>query len=114
MAIKKSLLAVGLSAAVAFAASLNWPVSAIAQEEKPKPQVLFTNVNIFDGKADKLATGMSVLVEGNLIKKVAKGEIAAKGAKVIDGGGRTLMPGLIDSHSHFNMSAEGGATKMEG
>ena len=111
---KKSLLTVGLSVAVAFAASLNWPVSAIAQEEKPKPQVLFTNVNIFDGKADKLATGMSVLVEGNLIKKVAKGEIAAKGAKVIDGGGRTLMPGLIDSHSHFNMNADGGVTKMEG
>ena len=57
MVINKSLLAVGLSAAVAFAASLNWPVSAIAQEEKPKPQVLFTNVNIFDGKSDKLAEG---------------------------------------------------------
>lgn len=86
MFIKKSLLAVGLSAAVAFAASLNRPVSAIAQEEKPKPQVLFTNVNIFDGKSDSLAEGMSVLVEGNLIKKVTKGDIEADGAKVIDGG----------------------------
>ena len=101
MFIKKSLLAVGLSAAVAVAASLNWPVSAIAQEEKPKPQVLFTNVNIFDGKSDTLAEGMSVLVEGNLIKQIGKGLKAGDGAKVIDGGGRTLMPGMIDGHAHL-------------
>jgi len=99
MFIKKSLLAVCLTAAFAFVAS------AAAQEEKPKPQVLFTNVNIFDGKSDKLATGMSVLVEGNLIKKVAKGKIdAGSNAKVIDGGGRTLMPGLIDMHSHLALA----------
>jgi len=102
MFIKKSLLAVGLTAALVFAASLNWPVSAIAQDKKPKPQVLFTNVNVFDGKSDQLAKGMSVLVEGNLIKKIAKGKIKADGAKVIDGGGRTLMPGLIDMHVHLS------------
>jgi len=73
-----------------------------AAEEAPKPQVLFTNVNVFDGKSDKLAEGMSVLVEGNLIKKIAKGKIKADGAKVIDGGGRTLMPGLIDMHVHLS------------
>ncbi len=44
-------------------------------EEKPLPQVLFTNVNIFDGNSDSLAEGMSVLVEGNLIKQVKKGDI---------------------------------------
>ena len=43
MCIKKRLLAVSLAAALPFAAS------AVAQEEKPKPQVLFTNVNVFDG-----------------------------------------------------------------
>lgn len=101
MFIKKTLLAVVLTAALAFAAS------AAAQEEKPKPQVLFTNVNIFDGKSDTLTEGMSVLVEGNLIKKIAKGNIEADGATVIDGGGRTLMPGLIDSHVHINMYKDG-------
>jgi len=102
MFIKKSLLAVGLTATLAFAASLNWPFSAIAQDEKPKPQILFTNVNVFDGKSDTLAEGMSVLVEGNLIKKIVKGKIKADGAKLIDGGGRTLMPGLIDQHVHLS------------
>ena len=77
----------------------------------PKPQVLITNVNIFDGKSDTLAEGMSVLVEGNLIKKIAKGDInAGDGATVIDGGGRTLMPGLIDAHVHLNMQFGGHGT----
>jgi imidazolonepropionase-like amidohydrolase len=103
MVIKKSLLAVGLSAAVAFAASLNWPVSAIAQDKKPKPQVLFTNVNIFDGFSDKLAEGMSVLIEDNHIKEVGK-SITADGATIIDGGGRTMTPGLIDMHQHVMLN----------
>jgi imidazolonepropionase-like amidohydrolase len=71
-------------------------------EEQAKPQTLFKNVNVFDGKSDTLAEGMSVLVEGNLIKEVAKGDIeTGDDAKVIDGGGRTLMPGLIDNHVHL-------------
>ena len=113
MFMKKSLLAVGLSAAVAFAAALNWPVSAIAQQDKPKPQVLFTNVNIFDGFSDKLAEGMSVLVEDNHIKEVGK-SIKASGATVIDGGGRTMTPGLIDMHSHIVfMTPEGTNTYQD-
>jgi imidazolonepropionase-like amidohydrolase len=76
-----------------------------AAEEQPKPQILFTNVSVFDGKADTLAEGMSVLIEGNLIKKVAKGKINADGAKAIDGGGRILMPGLIESHAHLSFAA---------
>ena len=41
-----------------------------------------------------------MLVEGNLIKDVSTDAIEADGAAVIDGGGRTLMPGLIDAHWH--------------
>ena len=97
MFIKKRLLAVSLTAALLFAAS------AAAQDEKPTPQVLFTNVNIFDGKSDTLAEDMNVLVEGNLIKQIGKGLEAGAGAKVIDGGGRTLMPGLHDMHTHVGI-----------
>ena len=73
-------------------------------EDKPKPQVLFANVNIFDGKSDKLNMGQNVLVEGNVIKAIGKGLKARSGATVIDGGGRTLMPGLIDMHSHLSFA----------
>lgn len=63
-------------------------------------QTLFTNVAVFDGVSDTLIENANVLVEGNLIKQVSTSRISAKGAKVVDGGGRTLMPGLIDMHWH--------------
>ena len=69
------------------------------QAEQP-PRVLFTNVHVFDGKAEKRIMNANVLVEGNLIKQVSPTPISGEGAKVIDGGGRTLMPGLIDAHWH--------------
>ena len=74
--------------------------SAEAAEEKKPVQILFTNVNIFDGFSDKLSTGMSVLVEDNYIKEVGK-SIKAPGAYVVDGEGRTMTPGLIDMHTHI-------------
>ncbi len=63
-------------------------------------QTLFTNVNVFDGTSDKLKS-QDVLIEDNLIKQVDSNIDAPEGATVIDGGGRTLMPGLIDMHSHL-------------
>jgi imidazolonepropionase-like amidohydrolase len=74
---------------------------AIAQDEAPE-QVLFSNVQIFDGLNEERMAG-NVLVEGNLIKQVSAEAISAPGATVIDGGGRTLMPGLIDMHSHLSI-----------
>jgi len=74
-------------------------VSAVAQNEAPA-QVLFTNVQIFDGVSEE-RMARNVLVEGNLIKRVSAAAISAPGATVIDGGGRTLMPGLIDNHVHL-------------
>jgi imidazolonepropionase-like amidohydrolase len=67
---------------------------------------LFKNVNIFNGTDAKLAMGQDVLVEGNLIKKVGKGLKAGKGATVIQGGGRTLMPGLIEAHAHLSLHGD--------
>jgi len=75
--------------------------STIAQSNDPKPSVLITNTNIFDGKSDTLNKGMSVLIEGNQITKIGKSIAAPPGAAVIDGGGRTLMPGIIGAHEHI-------------
>ena len=73
---------------------------ASAQDDAPR-QVLFTNVNIFNGVDGELMMGGSVLVEGNLIKTVSAEAIDAPDAYAVDGEGRTLMPGLIDMHSHL-------------
>ena len=72
------------------------------------PLILIRNVNVFDGTSDELATGRDVLVEGKLIKSVGEG-LSAEGASiVIDGGGRTLTPGLIDMHQHLMLGGPDG------
>ncbi len=90
--------------ALLFAAVLTFStLPALAQ--KVAPQTLFTNVHVFDGVNDKRMESASVLVEGKLIKKVSTTAIDAPGATIIDGGGRTLMPGLIDGHAHISLVA---------
>jgi imidazolonepropionase-like amidohydrolase len=80
------------------------PDAAGATTAAPKVAVtLFKNVRIFDGKAEKLTDPSNVLVRGNIIERVSIASIqppADANVTVIDGGGRTLMPGLIDVHWH--------------
>jgi imidazolonepropionase-like amidohydrolase len=64
------------------------------------PQLLFTNARIFDGSSADCAEGMSVRVADGLIREISAQPIKAPEAQVIDVGGRTLMPGLIDAHVH--------------
>ena len=63
--------------------------------------VLFTDVTVFNGVDEKLIENANVLVEDNLIKTITTSSIEPGQATVINGGGRTLMPGLIDSHIHL-------------
>jgi imidazolonepropionase-like amidohydrolase len=93
--------------------SLIAPGSVFAQEELPR-QTLFKNVNIFNGTDNKLYENHSVLVENNLIKAISASEIKANAeATVVDGHSKTLMPGLIDSHSHLNVVMPGGLKELE-
>jgi len=75
-------------------------------QEKPKQIILFTNVQVFDGTSDKLIKA-DVLVEGNLIKQISKEPLMVMqtdNVTIIDGGGNTLMPGLIDAHVHLSLN----------
>ena len=68
--------------------------------------VLFTNVRIFDGSGDQPYTG-EVLVQGNRIARVTRLTNGARslpvaGVTVIDGAGSTLMPGMVEAHTHFS------------
>ena len=68
-------------------------------------RTLFTNVSILDGSGADPYAG-EVLVDGNRIQKIAKdGEsLPRDGGEVVDGGGATLMPGLVESHSHLSFA----------
>ncbi|WP_241759106.1 amidohydrolase family protein [Pyxidicoccus parkwayensis] len=59
---------------------------------------------LFDGKNAKLLTDAVVLVEANRIKAVGSKLTIPEGTQVIDLGDVTLLPGLIDVHSHLLLS----------
>ena len=77
---------------------------AFAQDSDTANQILFQDVRVFDGVSDKLSRSTNVLVEDNMIKSISPDAKASSGATVIDGGGRVLMPGLIEAHSHLLLS----------
>jgi len=75
----------------------------VATRTQPAPATVFQNVRIFDGKKEQLSPPSNVLVRGNKIERISATRIAIDsnaGTTLIDGGGRTLMPGLIDAHWH--------------
>lgn len=66
--------------------------------------ILLTNLALLDpGRADAAdgpQGGWSLLIEGDRIKEASAKPIKAKDATVIDCGGRTALPGLVDCHVH--------------
>jgi imidazolonepropionase-like amidohydrolase len=65
--------------------------------------VLFQNVRVFDGRNATLSAPANVLVRGNKIERMTTADIptdGSAGTTIINGNGRTLMPGLSDMHWH--------------
>ncbi|HEX8098224.1 MAG TPA: amidohydrolase family protein [Pyrinomonadaceae bacterium] len=60
---------------------------------------------LFDGRSDTIQENVSVIVRGKQIAQVGKNLPVPAGATVIDLGDRTLMPGLIDAHTHVVLHA---------
>lgn len=76
---------------------------------------LFQNVRVFDGKSKTLSGPRNVLVRGNRIERISQGPVPTDRSAttvIIDGGGRTLMPGLIDMHWHMLMARPTPATLL--
>jgi imidazolonepropionase-like amidohydrolase len=99
----------GAAAALGAAALLPKQASA-GIPDAPKTPIAFTNIRLFDGKSSALIEGRRVVVEGAKIKAIeSAAQTVTQGVRVIDCGGRTLMPGLIDAHWHTMMAAVPGA-----
>ena len=63
-------------------------------------QTLIRNVRIFDGTGRAPFDG-SVLIDGDTIAEISEGESNAVADQVIDGAGRTLMPGMVEGQAHL-------------
>src|SRR5262252_7680400 len=86
-----------------IALALFWSLPLAAQNPASEPVTVFQNVRIFDGKSGTLSAPSHLLVRGNKIKKISTTPLPVDrkaDTVIIDGGGRTLMPGLIDMHWH--------------
>ena len=67
-----------------------------------KAPVLFDNVRLFDADKGVFVENQAVLARGGKIAAIgAAGSIAPAGARVVDGKGKTLVPGIWDSHMHI-------------
>ncbi len=69
---------------------------------------VFTNANILDVISETTIKGGSVLVEDDIIKEVGTDIAVPEGAKVVDLGGKTMLPGIFNCHVHMCSDAGNG------
>jgi imidazolonepropionase-like amidohydrolase len=72
--------------------------------------VLIRAGRLVDPATGAATTGQSILVEGGVIRAVGPGVAAPAGAQVVDLSDRTVLPGLMDAHTHLclTMATQGG------
>lgn len=78
--------------------------------------VMIENVTIIDGAGTPPQAGMAVLIDGERIARIDNAPFPApEGATRIDGSGKFLIPGLIDTHVHLRGAGDAAAaTKKTG
>ncbi|MCM3878098.1 MAG: amidohydrolase family protein [Thermoanaerobaculia bacterium] len=76
---------------------------------RPKGALVFRGVGLFDADAAAIRPGTTVVVSGNRISDVGPDGIVAipTGAEIVDGKGKTLLPGLFDMHVHVSSDVDG-------
>ncbi|HEX8228293.1 MAG TPA: amidohydrolase family protein [Chloroflexia bacterium] len=72
--------------------------------------LIITNARLIDGTGSQPRDNVAITVRGGRIEAVRAGgeqtgEAGAEGVEVIDVGGRTVLPGLINAHVHVTMNA---------
>lgn len=100
----KRCVMVGLASACVILAKAH----LVAQEIATMPQrIVIRAARLIDGKSDAVVKDAVVLVEGERITALGPGLAVPPEARVIDLGDATLLPGLIDAHTHLLLEMDG-------
>ncbi len=67
---------------------------------RPRGALVFHDVSVFDAELLRTVPHQDVTIEGNRIVRVLPSAAPQPGAEVIEGAGKTLLPGLWDMHAH--------------
>jgi imidazolonepropionase-like amidohydrolase len=94
---------------VLLAAALGLSANLIAETPPPTPPPTLTPgpvtvlvaARMFDGKSDAIVDKAVVIVQDGRILNAGSGLVLPRGAKIVDLGDVTLLPGFIDSHTHL-------------
>lgn len=100
-----SRLATAAASLALLAAAM--PTLAEAQHA-PRPLVLVRAGNLFDSEAGRMVGPRDILIRGDRIAEVGEGLAAPEGATVIDLRRCSVIPGLIDAHTHLLLEQRGG------
>lgn len=75
---------------------------ASVRARQARQEVAFRDVDVFDGS--RMIRRATVLVRGGMIRAVGRDVAVPPSAEVVDGRGKTLLPGLFDAHTHLGMT----------
>jgi imidazolonepropionase-like amidohydrolase len=65
-------------------------------------KTLIKRAQVFDGTASQLTGERQIVIEDNLVREITTSQVSEEGFdQVIDGEGKTAMPGLVDAHVHL-------------
>jgi imidazolonepropionase-like amidohydrolase len=97
----KSLFGAPFFTILVFAASSIFFSTTITGQSEPARVIVIKAARLLDGRGGPPLTPAMIRVEGDKIAQVGVTVETAAGAQVIDLGSRTLLPGLIDLHTHL-------------